>query len=182
MVSHEQLFFNTSLNWRLLEPCAQFLVVWDMCVIHNPQNIHVCYNWYPRPILNLKKSTSGIITWIDFIWNWLHSWKYHRLAFCTGILSFTQSVNIPLPTKNFHSTSYAATLPPVLISYNCKYIWTWFKHMFWKKIQEDMYNCNIWCTSWKIRVVWLIFINPYPKIGQFLAVQYMQFYYWNLKT
>ena len=135
-----------------------------MCVIHNTQNIYVTIDTLDQ--YWIEKAISGIITWIDFIWNWLYSWKYHRLVFFTVILSFTQSVNIPLATNviSFHSTSYVATLP-VLISYKCKYIWKWFKHMFWEIFIN---NCIIQWTNWKIRVVWWIFTMPYPSICQFL--------------
>ena len=89
----------------------------------------------------------------------------------------------PLPTNviiSFHNTGYVATLL-VLISYKCKYIWTWFKHMFWENIR-GINICNNWRTSWKIGVVWLIFTMPFPRIHQSVGVQYVQFYSWNPKT
>ena len=182
MIFHKQkLILNTALKLKIIRilcpiPCSM------ACVFYSPHhtpphptpNIQQLYgNWYPRPILN-KKSISGIIPWIDFIWSRLNSWKYQRLVIFTGILSFTQSVNIPLPTNviRFHSTIHVGTIP-VLISYKCKYIWTWFKHMLWENTR-GMNNCYIRWTIWKIRIILLTFTMPYHKIRQF-GVQYMQF-------
>ena len=42
--------------------------------IHNPPKHTTCM----LQLIQWKNQYQG---WIDFIWNWLHSWKYHRLVF-----------------------------------------------------------------------------------------------------
>ena len=69
IIFHQQVFLQTALKFTIIRilctiPCS---MAHALCS-HIPQNIHFCYNWHPKPIFN-EKSISGIITWIDFIWN-----------------------------------------------------------------------------------------------------------------
>ena len=57
-------------------PCSMGHVLYSQ----SPKYTYMLY-LIPQTKIELKKSISGIITWIGFIWNWLHSWKYHRLVF-----------------------------------------------------------------------------------------------------
>ena len=123
-IFHEQVLLKTALKLNITKNTVHNSLQYGTCALFTtpPQNMqHVCYNWYPRPILNNK---------INVVHNYrslLHMkltslLKISQIGNFTGILSFTQSINIPQCTNvlSFHSTSNVATLP-VLISYECSF-------------------------------------------------------------
>ena len=78
-------------SWAsVLEYYIKLKIIRILCTIPCSMG-HVLYSQLPITYMyvtidtidqywEFKKSISGIITWNDFIWNWLHSWKYHKLV------------------------------------------------------------------------------------------------------
>ena len=146
-------FSEYDISWAsALEHCIKIEDYYNTA--HNSLQCGTCALFTPVPHPHPQQKTYMYVTihildqyWIkintmDNYLNWLHMeltsfLKLSQIGGFTGIvLSFTQSVSIPIRTYviSFHDTIYVATLP-VLISYKCKYIWTWFKHMLRENTQ-----------------------------------------------